>query len=144
CALASAFWLKDQVKLQPWLVGGGAQLGVLMLMVWVRWWLYDGKIYQTDFSFNEASIYVSAWGAIALLYQWRSQQADYASRFYHWLALLHGGAALLLYVNYLLLSHNRLWAKVGIEGTPIWKMLLLAYGVPSVLLAGWAWQVKRG
>lgn len=140
----SAWQLRDQQTLQPWLLGGTVQLAVLMLAVLVRWWLYDGYIYQLTMSFTEASIYVSAWGALALLYQWRAQNSHYAARFYHAVALLHGGAAAVLYVGYLLLWSNPLWEKVAVHSTPIWNILLLGYGLPTILLVLFVKQIQQG
>lgn len=143
-AAISAWQLRGQQKLQPWLLGGTAQLAVLMLAVLVRWWLYDGYIYQLTISFTEASIYVSAWGALALLYQWRAQSSHYAARFYHAVALLHGSAAAALYIGYLLLWSNPLWEKVAVQSTPIWNILLLGYGLPTMLLVLWVRQIQQG
>ncbi len=143
CALASTYWLKEQIKLQPWLIGGSAQLLVLTLAVWVRWWLYDGEIYQQTLSFSEASIYAVAWGVLALLYQWRAQHSEYAVKFYQLLANLHGAAAILMYLLYVLLDYNPLWSNTSLASTPLWNMLLLSYGAPTLLLTAWLWQIKH-
>lgn len=143
-SLISLRSLQTYPKLQPWLIAGCGQLAVLALAVWVRWWLYEGQIYQTQFSFTEASIYVPAWGALALLYQWRAQKTAVSKNLYQLLATLHGVAVLMLYVLYLLLSHNPLWANINLHGTPIINVLLLSYGLPSLLLLAWLKQINLG
>lgn len=140
--LIATWILKHEHKMQAWLQGGAAQLLVLTLAVEVRYWLYDGVIYQSLFSFTEASIYVLAWGAVALLYQWRARTGTTLTRFYRVLAHIHGWAALGLYVGYLLLMNNPWWAWPYLGTTPIWNKLLLAYGLPTLLLVAVVWQAK--
>src|SRR5690554_1394497 len=93
-------------------------------------------------SFTEASIYVLAWGSVALLYQWRARVSTSLSHFYRVLAQLHGLAALALYVGYLLLSSNPWWASPELGTKPIWNGLLLGYGLPTLLLTAVVWQAK--
>ena len=140
--LIATWILRHEHKMQAWLQGGAAQLLVLFLAVEVRYWLYDGVIYQSAFSFTEASIYVLAWGSVALLYQWRARVSTSLSHFYRVLTQLHGLAALALYVGYLLLSSNPWWASPELGTKPIWNGLLLGYGLPTLLLTAVVWQAK--
>lgn len=142
CTLIATWILRHEHKMQAWLQGGAAQLLVLTLAVEVRYWLYDGVIYQSVFSFTEASIYVLAWGSVALLYQWRMRVSTSLPRFYKVLAMIHGLAALGLYANYLLVKSNPWWANPDLGSTPIWNGLLLGYGLPTLLLIAAAWQAK--
>lgn len=143
-AAYAAFLLRSQLNALAWLIGGSAQLLVLLLAVVVRWTLYDGEVYQTHFSTLEASIYVAAWGSLALLYQWRVQVSQQAVRLYGIIAQLHLWPAVALYLSYILLIQNPLLSAKEIGSTPIFNSLLLSFGAPLVLLALWFKQVQRG
>jgi uncharacterized membrane protein len=138
CAAAAAWILRHEVKMQPWLQGGAAQLLVLTLAAEVRYWLYDGDIFHHEFSFLEASLDVLIWGCAAVIYLWRARLSEQLPRFYQVVGLLHLAAAAATYLFVLLLAENPLWSSGNIGSTPLFNLLLLSYGLPTlIMLALW-------
>ena len=144
CAGLAAWILRAEVNMQPWLQGGTAHLLVLTLAAEVRYWLYDGDIFRHEFSVTEASLNVMIWGTAALLYFWRAAVTENLPRFYRTVATLHLAAAGFVYLTVLMLAENPLWSYLSLGSTPLWNLLLLSYGVPTVLLALLWWQTQRG
>ena len=138
CAAAAAWILRHEVKMQAWLQGGAAQLLVLTLAAEVRYWLYDGDIFHHEFSFLEASLNVLIWGCAAVIYLWRARLSEQLPRFYQVVGLLHLAAAAATYLFVLLLAENPLWSSGNIGSTPLFNLLLLSYGLPTlIMLALW-------
>ena len=138
CAAAAAWILRHEVKMQAWLQGGAAQLLVLTLAAEVRYWLYDGDIFHHEFSFVEASLDVLIWGCAAVIYLWRARLSEQLPRFYQVVGLLHLAAAAATYLFVLLLAENPLWNNGNIGSTPLFNLLLLSYGLPTlIMLALW-------
>ena len=138
CAAAAAWILRHEVKMQAWLQGGAAQLLVLTLAAEVRYWLYDGDIFHHEFSFLEASLDVLIWGCAAVIYLWRARLSEQLPRFYQVVGLLHLAAAAVTYLFVLLLAENPLWSSGNIGSTPLFNLLLLSYGLPTlIMLALW-------
>jgi len=138
CAAAAAWILRHEVKMQAWLQGGAAQLLVLTLAAEVRYWLYDGDIFHHEFSFLEASLDVLIWGCAAVIYLWRARLSEQLPRFYQVVGLLHLAAAAATYLFVLLLAENPLWSSGNIGSTPLFNLLLLSYGLPTlIMLALW-------
>jgi uncharacterized membrane protein len=134
CAFAAAWILRRDVKMTAWLQGGGAHLLVLTLAAEVRWWLYDGDIFRTEYSFLEASLNTLIWGVAGLVYLWRSRLSAQLPRFYQLIAALHLLAAAGNYLFWVVLAYNPLWHNTAISPTPLWNLLLLSYGMPTLLL----------
>ena len=134
CTFAAAWILRRDVKMTAWLQGGGAHLLVLTLAAEVRWWLYDGDIFRTEYSFLEASLNTLIWGVAGLVYLWRSRLSTHLLRFYRVIAALHLLAAVGNYLFWVVLFYNPLWSSTAISPTPVWNLLLLSYGLPTLLL----------
>jgi len=134
CAFAAAWILRRDDKMTAWLQGGGAHLLVLTLAAEVRWWLYDGDIFRTEYSFLEASLNTLIWGVAGLVYLWRSRLSTHLPRFYRVIASLHLLAAAGNYLFWVVLIYNPLWGSTAISPTPLWNLLLLSYGLPTLLL----------
>ncbi len=136
----SARLLADGEGLKRWLQAAALHLLVLFVHTQTRYWLYAGDVFAPRYDFLEAALNTSLWAALAMLYYWRSA-LDRAGR-----ELYRTGAQLLMLLavgNYLLLVSwmNPLWVSANaqmIAETPIFNLLLLAYGVPVVL-----WAVAR-
>ncbi len=134
CAFTAAWILRQDARMTAWLQGAGAHLLVLTLAAEVRYWLYDGDIFQHQYSFIEASLNTLIWGTAGCVYLWRAQLSQYLKRFYQVVASLHLVAAGANYALIVLLRDNPLWSSTGLSDTPIWNQLLLSYGLPCVLL----------
>ena len=150
CAAAAAWILRPQYngmpkevleglqKMQAWLQGGAAHLLVLTMAAEIRYWLYDGDIFRHEFSFTEASLDVMIWGAASVIYLWRSKLSQYLKHFYQTVSLIHLGLASATYVFVVLLANNPLWGyNTEIGTTPLWNLLLLSYGLPTLIMLGW-------
>ena len=131
CALA-ALWSRRDAVLGRWLEAAGLHLLVLTLGAEVRYWLYDGVIFQPRYGLTEAAINASLWAAMALTYAYRARRSAHFEGFYRGcsrilLALSAGSYALAV------TTLNPLWSGEPVAGTPIANILLLAYGMPVVM-----------
>lgn len=142
-AALSAWLLRDRHALLRWLYGAAAHLLVLSLAVCTRYLMYDGNIFALEFSLTEAAIYANSWAAIGLIYDRRSQLLTHHQQWHQGLAMIHFIAAAGLYVACLLLMYNPLLHAQAISTTPIFNILLLAYGLPVLLGAQVVRQVPR-
>jgi len=134
CAFAAARILRQDLKMTAWLQGGAAHLLVLTLAAEVRWWLYDGDIFRAEYSFIEASLNTLIWGVAGLVYLWRSHLSEHLPRFYQVIAGLHLAAAAGNYLFWVVLFYNPIWHNTVISPTPLWNLLLVSYGLPTLLL----------
>lgn len=124
----------QDTALQQWLAAACAQLLVLFLAAETRYWLYDGEIFRREYGLLEAAINSSLWAGLGLAYHWRAAGARLLRPVYSVAArLLMLGAA----VNQVLVltALNPLWGVQAVGATPIFNILLLAYGLPAVLAA---------
>ncbi len=135
--------IRDRAELKVWLDSGSAHLLVLAIAVFTRYFIYHGDIFAATFNLTEASIYVSSWAAIGIVYDWKARKMEHHQSWYRGIALLHIGAAAVLYVLYNLLMHNPLWSTEAIGETPIINLILLAYGFPVVLAALAYWRLPE-
>jgi len=135
--------IRGRVQLRVWLDSGSAHLLVLALAVFTRYFIYHGDIFAATFSLTEASIYVSAWAAIGTVYDWKARKMEHHQSWYRGIALVHIGAAAVLYVLYNLLMHNPLWSTEAIGETPVINLILLAYGLPVVLAMLVYWRLPE-
>ncbi len=143
CAFAGAWVLRRDAKMTAWLQGAGAHLLVLTLAAEVRYWLYDGDIFRHEYSFLEASLNTLIWGTAGCVYLWRARLSEYLKRFYQVIATLHLLAAAGNYLLLVVLWYNPLWHATEISPTPLWNLLLLSYGLPSLLLLA-LWRLLPG
>ncbi|GAA0792777.1 DUF2339 domain-containing protein [Marinobacterium sediminicola] len=134
CAFAGAWILRHDHKLTAWLQGAAAHLLVLTLAAEVRYWLYDGDIFRHEYSFLEASLNTLIWGSAGCVYLWRARLSQYLQRFYQVIATLHLLAAAGNHLLLVVLWYNPLWHSTEISPTPLWNLLLISYGLPSLLM----------
>ncbi|MET3999924.1 DUF2339 domain-containing protein [Marinobacterium sp. MBR-109] len=134
CAAAAAWILRNDVKMTAWLQGGAAHLLILTLAAEVRWWLYDGDIFHHEYSFLEASLNTLIWGSAGCIYLWRARLSQYLTRFYQVIATLHLLGAAANHLFWVLLVFNPLWSGTEISAAPLWNLLLVSYGAPTLLL----------
>lgn len=127
--------MNRQAHLSRWLEGASLHLLVLFLIMLLRYWLYDGALFVRRYSFTEAAFNTLIWGALGLVYYYRSALAE-STRI---LCLLASRVLLLASsLNYVLLvtSLNPLFnPQLSLSSTPILNSLLLAYGAPVLLFA---------
>lgn len=140
CAFAAAWILRHDDRLTAWLQGAAAHLLVLTLAAEVRYWLYDGDIFRHQYSFLEASLNTLIWGSAGAVYLWRARLSERLRRFYQVIATLHLLAAAGNHLLWVVLWYNPLWQGSEIGPTPLWNLLLLSYGLPSMLML-WLWRL---
>ncbi len=131
CLTANRLAAHDQFK--QWLAGASMHLLVLMLAFEVRYWLYDGNVFANNYSFVEAAINTSLWGAMGLVYYWRAQFSDQLRRVYQLAANILMILALGNFILFVVLEHNPLLSDTAVSATPLFNILLLAYGLPVLL-----------
>lgn len=134
CAFVAAWILRRDAKMTAWLQGAAAHLLVLTLAAEVRYWLYDGDIFRHQYSFLEASLNTLIWGTAGCVYLWRARLSEYLLRFYQVIASLHLLAAATNYLLLVVFWYNPLWSSTEISTTPLLNLLLLSYGLPTLLL----------
>jgi len=123
----------NRMNLPQWLQGAALHLLALTCIFETRYQLYEGNIFQQSYSFTEAAINTGVWGLLGVVYLYRSQLAGTLQKFYKRCAypLLCGAAA--NYILSLVLAYNPLWTDTNISTTPLFNILLLAYGLPVVI-----------
>ena len=133
-AALAAWLMQSDLKMRAWLQGATAHLLILTIAAELRYWLYDGDIFVSEYSFLEASINTLIWGGAAAVYLYRAQISEHLKRFYEVLATVHVAAAAINYGVFVLLDGNPLWSyEVTFGATPIFNLLLLSYGVPTLI-----------
>lgn len=141
CVLAAYFVQKGlesdnaqaRAPLLNWLKAASAHLLVLAIIAETRYQLYDGNIFAQQYSFLEAAINTGVWGILGLVYMLRMQVAETLAFVYRWIAHILILAAFANYVIFLLLFKNPLFSSIELSATPIFNVLLLAYGLPCLI-----------
>jgi uncharacterized membrane protein len=130
---ATAIKLADKGhSIRPWLEAATLHLLVLFLGAELRYWLYDGDIFTHQYGFIEATLNTLLWGALCVTYAVRAKASQSLVWLYHLFSkvlLILSGASYLT----LLTLHNPWWSESVIGSTPVFNMLLLAFGGPALL-----------
>lgn len=132
CCLLAAWLSRRDAGLRRWLEAAGLHLLVLTLGAEVRYWLYDGAIFQRHYGLTEAAINASLWTAMALTYHHRARHSTGLEGFYRGcsrILLVLGAGSYALAATTL----NPLWSGEAVAPTPVINVLLLAYGLPVVM-----------
>jgi len=130
-ALAS-LQCRSSPLLQRWLEAATLQLLVLTLGAEVRYWLYDGNIFAHRYGLTEAAINTSLWAALALAYYRRSKVSEHLQALYRIASRILLVMATGSYATAALL-HNPWWSHGPVGTTPVFNLLLLAYGLPVIM-----------
>ena len=130
--LAAGWTASPLPKLQRWIEAVAAHLLVLTCWLGTRQWLYGGDAFAEEYGLLEAAINTATWGALGLIYYWRSQVSEQISAVYRWASRVVLAMALWSYAVALVFL-NPLWGNESIAETRVWNLLLLAYGAPVVL-----------
>ncbi|MDV3502822.1 DUF2339 domain-containing protein [Marinobacter sp. M-5] len=132
CAGVATWLAARNTAIRPWLEAATLHLLVLFLGAELRYWLYDGDIFTQQYSFTEAALNTLLWGALSLSYGVRARVSEslaWLYRLFSWVLL---GLAGMSYLT-LLTWHNPWWGSEAISATPVFNLLLLAYGAPVLL-----------
>jgi uncharacterized membrane protein len=137
CCFAGSMLAGKDLSLKKWLEASTLHLLVLFLGAEIRYWLYDGQIFVEDFTLTEAAINTTLWAGLGLSYYNRSRHSEHLAHFYTICSRVLMVLALASYAL-TLTGLNPIGGEEPISSTPLWNILLLAYGAP-VLLAAIAW-----
>ncbi|MHC9512047.1 DUF2339 domain-containing protein [Kangiella sp. M94] len=124
--------------LRRWLEAATLHLLVLTFATELRYWLYDGQIFISEYSLVEAAIHTSLGAALSLIYYHRATLSDTLGTFYRVCSKLLLILATASYAINVVIQ-NPWWSGETISGTPIFNILLLAYGAPII----WAILIAR-
>lgn len=141
CGLVASRISRDQLAIRKWLEAATLHLLVLFLAAETRYWLYDGQVFFGGFTLREAAIDTALWGGLCLSYFNLSRRNAPLAQLYLVCSRVLGVLALSSYALALTVL-NPLFAPEQVAATPIWNLMLLAYGVP-VLIAAAAWFVHE-
>lgn len=132
CAVIASRLARHDQAMRPWLEAASLHLLVLFLGTELRYWLYDGDIFARRFTMTEATLNTLLWGALSITYIARSRASESLAWLYRWFArilLVLAGLSYLSLVTY----HNPWWSSHTVGSTPVFNLLLLAYGAPVIL-----------
>jgi uncharacterized membrane protein len=127
-------------KVSAWLEGASLHLLALTLWVELRYWLYDGDIFRSEYTALEAGLNVILFGMIGISYFLRSRASTNIAGLYRWFS---NAALLLAGFNYLIILLASLfglhWIHGDVSPRPIFNQGLLYYAVPVAV----AWGVYQ-
>lgn len=123
------------IEMRRWLEMGSLQLFIFFLWGETRFWLYDGDIFKSTITLTEAGLNVATWSSMALVYHLRSTVSTSLEKYYRFMsiALLVFSAWSYAQIIFALNPLSDVNAQIG--STPIFNILLLTHGVPSVMCA---------
>lgn len=151
CCLAAGQFARSVPALRRWIEAVAVHLLALTCWAVTRDVLYRGDVFALDYGLAEAAVNTAAWATIGIAYYRRSLASEHLVGVYVWAARI----LLLLSVgNYLhvLTSLNPIVTLDQVSSTPVWNVLLLAYGAPVALAflahryyePGWARRAAAG
>jgi uncharacterized membrane protein len=132
CAALASWLARGMPDLRRWLEVGALHLLVLTLGAELRYWLYDGHIFSWRYDLTEAAINTALWAGLSLVYHARATLDAALAPLFRQLAhilLLLALASYALAVTWL----NPWWSDQAVSATPLFNLLLPAYGLPVVL-----------
>ncbi|MBE0583438.1 MAG: DUF2339 domain-containing protein, partial [Desulfofustis sp.] len=132
CCGVAAWMGRSASSLNKWLEAATLHLVVLFLATETRYLLYDGNIFIDDYTLTEAAINTILWSALGLTNYYRSRVSDLLPAYYLLcsrilMVMAVANCALVLTVL------NPWWSGEAIGATPLWNLLLAAYGAPVVI-----------
>jgi len=137
CCFLAARLADEKLPIRQWLEAATLHLLVLFLGAETRYWLYDGNVFVAELSLTEAAIDTMLWGGLGISYFRRSLSSAHLSHLYVLLSRVLIVLAIAAY-GLALTALNPWFGGETISSTPIFNILLLAYGAP-VLIAIAAW-----
>lgn len=137
CCFFATRLADETLAIRKWLEAATLHLLVLFLGAETRYWLHDGNVFAGDFTLTEAAINTCLWGGLGISYFHRSLNSAHLSRLYVALSRVLMVLAIASY-GLTLTGLNPYFGDEPIAATPVFNIMLLAYGVP-VLIAIAAW-----
>ncbi|WP_324690831.1 DUF2339 domain-containing protein [Cobetia sp. D5] len=144
CVAMTSLGMRHRPRTQRWLEGAVVQLAVATLVMEIRYVLTGGKPFEGSLTLAELSLQVLALAGVAASYAWRARsdgaEARAGTQLYRVLALVVGGAAVILWSVGVLGIFNPLWHPGDVGSWPLVNWLLPAYGLPA-LGAAMLWRM---
>lgn len=131
-AFVASRFARSLPALQRWTEAVAAHLLVLACWVVTRDLVYGGEVFGEEYGLTEAAINTSVWAGLGLAYHWRSRVSRHVAPVYRWASRVVLSMALANYAVVLLIL-NPIWGEEAVGETPVWNLLLLAYGAPVAL-----------
>ncbi len=130
----AAWMLRENTPLRRWTEAAALHLFVLTVWTEARYWIYDGAVYAGEFAFAEAVSLMSLFGALSLVYFYRSKTSESLSALYR----LYSTALLLLALaSYGLilvrLLANDPWLYDAIGTRPIFNLASYTFIAPVII-----------
>jgi uncharacterized membrane protein len=133
-ALAATRILTKYQDIARWTEAAALHLFVLTVWAELRYVLYDGLVFEQEFTFVEALINIALFGSLSLVYYRRSLVSSNLRRLYLVFSYLLLGLSVGSYLYIALMTATSdPWITDAVGSTPILNTLLAAYGVPVVL-----------
>lgn len=128
----ACYQIKTNQMLRGWLEAATIHLFILTVAMETRYWLYDGAIFSGNYDLIEATINTNLWGALSLCYLYRSKFSESLQKWYLTMANL---LLVITVGNYAvsLFLLNPFFGADAISSTPLFNILIPAYGLPVIL-----------
>ncbi|MEH6515814.1 MAG: DUF2339 domain-containing protein [Halioglobus sp.] len=132
CCIVASVQVPASARLKPWLEAVSLQLLVLFVAAETRYQLYDGQIFNAEYSLTEAAINTALWSGLGMVYYYRVNFSAVLATFYTKLSTV---LMIMACANYWLVLTllNPLWGDQSVSQRPVFNLLLLAYGLPPVI-----------
>lgn len=124
--------IPKEEPIRRWLEAAALHLFVLFAGAELRYWLYDGDIFASEFSMTEATINMLLWGSLAITYDIRAGISESLAKLYRLFSAVLLGLSAICYLL-LLTKFNPWWSGELISATPVFNILLPAYLGASLL-----------
>ncbi|MGI9258370.1 MAG: DUF2339 domain-containing protein [Gammaproteobacteria bacterium] len=133
-AIAATRLLTKYQDIARWTEAAALHLFVLTVWAELRYVLYDGFVFEQEFTFTEALINIALFGFLSLVYYRRSLVSSNLRSLYVLFSYVLLGLSVgsYLYVA-VMTATNDAWVVDSVGSTPIWNSLLGAFGVPVLL-----------
>lgn len=132
CCAAAALIADPEASIKKWLEAASLHFLVLFLAAETRYQLYDGAIFLKDYTLLEATINTLVWSSLGLVYHYRSRIGEYLQNYYKICSRILMGMAVFNYLVVLTVL-NPIWGHETVGTTPVWNILLAAYGMPVIV-----------
>lgn len=126
--------LTSEPRLAQW--AEGAALHLLVLTVWseLRYQLYDGAVYASEFTFVEAAVLMFLFGSMSLVYHYRAKVSESLEKLYtlysHGLLLISSAAYAMIVLR---TFGSDPWVYASVSERPIWNLMSFAFAVPVLV-----------
>ena len=134
CCVAAMRLVRSWTELAKWTEAAALHLFTLFLWTELRYWLYDGEVFATEFTLLEASLMMGLFGSLSIIYYRRglvSENLRVIYQIFSRILLLLAGVLYYAILVAVLLEAS--WAWQSVDSRPVFNILLLSFGAPVLL-----------